>query len=189
MKKLLTALVIVLSTFGYYGNAQESHIEDSFYTVQTGIIGIWANNETKIGNKLALRSEIGFDSGIWGGGNSNSGTGFAMIPVITVEPRFYYNLEKRKKENKNISRNSGNFLSLKTSYHPDWFVISNNNIRVVSDLTIIPTFGIRRNIGLSNFNYEAVFGMGYQHIFKQQNTTLSKGDIAYNLGFRVGYSF
>ena len=33
----------------------------------------------------------------------------------------------------------GHFISLKTSYHPDWFVISNTgNISVISDISIIP---------------------------------------------------
>ncbi len=44
-----------------------------------------------------------------------------MTPVITAEPRWYYNLNKRVSKSKNIEGNSGNFISLKTSYHPDWF--------------------------------------------------------------------
>ncbi|GGE99963.1 hypothetical protein SAMN05443634_102209 [Chishuiella changwenlii] len=187
MKKILPfiAILIMLSS---YTNAQESHIEKSYYSIQTGFLGVWVNNESKIGDKFALRSEIGFDSGIWGGSYYDK-TGFIMTPVITVEPRLYYNLDKRKQQNKNIKRNAGNFLSVKTSYHPDWFTISNtNNLNVISDISIIPTWGIKRNIGFSNFNYEIGIGAGYQYIFSNSNRP-AKSDIMYNLNLRIGYSF
>jgi hypothetical protein len=48
-----------------------------------------------------------------------------MTSVLTADPRWYYNLNKRVSKSKSIDRNSRNFHSLKTSYHPDWFVISN----------------------------------------------------------------
>jgi hypothetical protein len=70
-----------------------------------------------------------------------------MTPVITAEPRWYYNLNKRVNKSKRIDGNNGNFISLKTSYHPDWFVISNyDNINIISDISLVPTWGIRRNI-------------------------------------------
>ena len=69
--------------------------------------------------------------------------------------------------------NQGNFLSIKTSYHPDWFVISNyDNINIISDISIIPTWGIRRNIG-KHFNSET--GIGYRYILaKMQGIGLMK---------------
>jgi hypothetical protein len=147
------------------------------------------HNETKLSNAMVLRSEIGLDSGIWGGDFYN-GTGFLMTPVLSLEPKLYYNLNKRVSKSKRIDGNSGNFISLKTSYHPDWFVISNkDNISVISDISVIPTWGIRRNIG-NHFNYETGVGIGYRYIFaKQAGFPKNKSEAAFNLHLRIGYRF
>jgi hypothetical protein len=169
--------------------SQNASVEKSTYGIQTGFLGIWLHNETKLSNSIALRSEIGFDSGIWGG-DFYDGTGFLLTPVITLEPRLYYNLNKREEKSRRIDGNSGNFISLKTSYHPDWFVISNtDNVSVISDISIIPTWGIRRNIG-KHFTYETGFGIGYRYTFAKQAGFLdNKSEVDVNLHLRIGYRF
>lgn len=169
--------------------SQTASVEKSTYGIQTGFLGIWAHNESKLSNSIALRTELGFDSGIWGG-SFYDGTGFLMTPVITLEPRLYYNLNKRVKKSRRIDGNSGNFISLKTSYHPDWFVISNTeNVSVISDISIIPTWGIRRNVG-KHFTYETGIGIGYRYIFAKQAGFLeNESEAALNLHLRIGYRF
>lgn len=157
MKRILLTLAFCGLTL--LAKSQNASVEQSTYGIQTGFLGLWVHNETKLSNAMVLRSEIGLDSGIWGGDFYN-GTGFLMTPVLSLEPKLYYNLNKRVSKSKRIDGNSGNFISLKTSYHPDWFVISNkDNISVISDISVIPTWGIRRNIG-NHFNYETGVGMG-----------------------------
>jgi len=187
MKKI--AFTLIFCGFTLIAKSQNASVEKSTYGIQTGFLGIWAHNETKLSNQIALRSEIGFDSGIWGG-DFYDGTGFLLTPVITVEPRFYYNLNKRVKNSRRIDGNSGNFISIKTSYHPDWFVISNNeNVSVVSDISIISTWGIRRNIG-KHFTYETGFGVGYRYTFAKQAGFLeNESETAVNLHLRIGYGF
>lgn len=142
MKRIL--FTIALCGMTLIAKSQTASVEKSTYGIQTGFLGIWAHNESKLTNSIALRTEIGFDSGIWGG-DFYDGTGFLMTPVITLEPRLYYNLNKRVKKSRRIDGNSGNFISLKTSYHPDWFVISNtDNVSVISDISIVPTWGIKK---------------------------------------------
>ncbi len=113
-----------------------------------------------------------------------------MTPVITAEPRWYYNLNTRLSKSKNIEGNSENFISLKTSFHPDWFVISNyDTIKIISDISIVPTWGIRKNIG-NNFNYETGIGLGYRYIFAKQAGYLeNESDAVLNLHLRIGYRF
>ena len=76
------------------------------------------------------------------------------------------------------------------SYHPDWFVISKDgSIPIVSDISVIPTWGIRRNIG-KHFNYEAGIGAGYTYTFaKQAGYAKDKSDIEPNMHLRIGYTF
>lgn len=187
MKKFF--LTLAFCGLSFIATSQTAGVEQSTYGLQTGFLGIWLHNESRLSNEFALRSEIGFDSGIWAGSYYDK-TGFLLAPVLTLEPRWYYNLNKRQEKSKRIDGNSGNFLSLKTSYHPDWFVISNyENVRVISDISIIPTWGIRRNLG-NHFNYEAGAGLGYRYIFaKSSGYSKNESEAALNLHLRIGYRF
>ena len=186
MKKITTIIFVSLSVLC---NAQNKSVEKTIFGIQTGFLGLWIHNESRLTNTLALRSELGFDSGIWGGDFYDK-TGFLLTPVLTLEPRFYYNLNKRNSKSKDVTHNSGNFISLKTSYHPDWFVISNyEDITIISDISIIPTWGIRRNIG-NHFNFETGLGLGYRYIFgKEAGYYSNTSETAANLHLRIGYVF
>ena len=97
---------------------------------------------------------------------------------------------KRSAKQKDISKNSGNFISLKTSYKPDWFVIANEDLDNVSTIIIAPTWGIRRNIGTSRFNYEAGLGIGYRYIlYKAEGYSENGSDALLNINLRIGYTF
>lgn len=188
MKKIILAFSI-LFIFSAGAQAQTASVEPSIFGVQAGFLGIWGHNEYKLSNSIALRSEAGLDTEIFGGSFYDK-NGYVFTPVLSLEPRWYYNLEKRARKSKIIAHNSGNFISIKTSYHPSWFVISNyDNIRIVSDISIIPTWSIRRNIG-SDINIEAGLGIGYQYIFAEQaGYAENESDLTANLNLRIGYNF
>ncbi len=186
LKIKLFAVVLFMTTNFI---AQNTSVEKSIWGIQTGILGIWIHNEYKLSNKVALRSEIGFD----GGYRYSDFFGYnyyVLAPVLTAEPRWYYNLEKRNKKGKNISKNSGNFVGLKTSFHPNWFTISNeDNIEVTPQITIIPKWAIRRTVG-NHFTYEAGIGIGYQYIFyKNAGYADNESTWAPDLHIRLGYTF
>ncbi|MCF6142370.1 hypothetical protein L1S34_13820 [Flavobacterium sp. K77] len=189
--KLKTKMIITLSIclFTIITNAQNASVEKSTFGVQTGILGIWAHREVKLTNKIALRVEFGMDAGFWGG-SFYPENGYLMTPVIRLEPRWYYNLNKRVSKSRNISGNSGNFLTLQTSYNPNWFVISNyDKVEVVDQISIIPTWGIKRNIG-NHFTYETGIGIGYRYIFaKSIGYSKNEAETAANLHLRIGYRF
>lgn len=180
-KKLTTALLILFTTFSF---AQEkTSVEKSIFGIQTGILGFWVHNETKLTNSIALRTEIGLDFGI--NGNENTTT-TVLIPGIRVEPRWYYNLEKRIAKNRKITNNSGNFLALNVAYNPDWFYISSKeNINVISTVAFIPKWGIKRTVG-NHFTYEAGIGLGG---FIVLNDYEPERKIALDLHLRIGYTF
>lgn len=184
-----TLLILILCGVVLTTHAQDTSVEKSIFGIQTGFLGIWAHNESKLFNQFALRSELGLDTGIFGS-DANDINGLLLTPTITLEPRWYYNLNKRKSQSKRIDGNSGNFFSIKTTYHPDWFVISSeDNINFISDISIIPTWGIRRNIG-NHFNYETGIGIGYVHYFEKDNVILlDDNDVTVNIHLRIGYRF
>jgi len=189
--KKMKNLILTLTFLGFtlISQSQNINVEKSIYEIQTGIFGIWFHNETRLSEEIALRSEVGLDSGIFGG-SYYDGVGFLMIPVIALEPRWYYNLNRRYSKSRNTSGNSGNFISLKTSYNPNWFIISNyNNLTMVNQISIIPTWGIKRKIG-RYFTYETGTGIGYRYSFSNNKTFLkNKGVASLNLHLRIGYVF
>ena len=186
-----TIITLTLSGQTLIATAQNTNEEKSTIGLQTGVLGIMAYNEAKQSNTLELRTEIGFDFGIWESTYYDDyDSPFLLTPVIVVEPRFYYNLEKRSKNSKRIDGNSGNFFALKMGYHPDWFVLFNtDDAPVVSDFSIIPTWGIRRNIG-KHFNYEAGLGAGFSYTFaKRAGYLKNKSEMELNMHLRIGYRF
>jgi hypothetical protein len=193
-KYLFLVLMLFLSVFGFTQDNQNEisnsvSVEKSIFGAQIGFLGIWLHHEVRLSNKIALRSEIGLDTGLWWGEFYDK-TGFVAGPVLTLEPRWYYNLNKRNRKGRPTNDNSGNFISIKTSYHPDWFVISNyQNVRIVSDISFVPTWGIRRNIG-EKFNFEAGIGLGYWTTVNNSNYWFSNlSGVAGNLHLRFGYKF
>ncbi|MBV6881963.1 hypothetical protein KVY03_19260 [Epilithonimonas sp. FP105] len=184
-------MIITLSIclFTFFSKAQNASVEKSTFGIQIGTLGIWAHREVKLTNEIALRAEIGMDAGFFGG-SFYPKNGYLMTPVITLEPRWYYNLDKRVSKSKNISGNSGNFLTLQTSYHPNWFVISNyDNVEIANQISIIPTWGLKRNIG-KHFTYETGIGIGYRYIFAESaGYSKNEGEAAANLHLRIGYRF
>ena len=189
--RLTTKMIFTLSIclFTIISNAQDTSVEKSTYGIQAGVLGIYAHREVKLSNEIALRAEVGMDAGLFGG-SFYPKNGYLITPVITLEPRWYYNLEKRISKSKNISGNSGNFLTIQTSYHPNLFVISNyDNIEIADQISIIPTWGIKRNIG-NHFTYETGIGIGYRYIFaKRVGYTKNEGETAANVHLRIGYRF
>ncbi|SOC79674.1 hypothetical protein SAMN06296241_1206 [Salinimicrobium sediminis] len=187
MKKFF--LPLLFCAFPFFAHSQDASVEQSTYGIQSGLLGLWFHNETALSSEIALRSELGFDTGFWAGSFYEK-TGFLMAPVISLEPRWYYNLNKRQRKSRRTDGNSGNFLSLQTSYHPDWFVISNyEDIRIISDISIIPTWGIRRHLG-DHFTYETGIGVGYRYTFAKEAGYLeNESDLALNLHLRIGYRF
>ena len=188
MKK--AAFILTLCGLSLIAKSQNASVEKSTFGVQTGVLGLWAYNEVKLSNSIALRTELGFDFGIWETTYYDSyDSPFILTPVIVIEPRYYYNLQKRYQNSKRIDGNSGNFIALKTSYHPELALFNTDDAPVVSDFAIIPTWGIRRNIG-DHFNYEAGIGAGYSYTLAERaGYSEDESGFELNMHLRIGYRF
>lgn len=186
MKKLCLLLIVCANQFMF---SQDFTPEKSFFSGQIGLFGMYVNHELRLSNQFVLKSEVGLDFF----STDNNDLDFkALAPVITLEPRWYYNLNKRGNAGKNVTHNGGNFVSITSSYHPDWFVITNAEGPnfVIHQLAIVPKWGIKRNFGTSNFNYEVGAGLGYNIRFlKHYGFAENDGQVYIDLHARIGYSF
>ena len=182
---LKSSLVIAFLVSSFLINAQNNvSVEKSINSIQIGTVGAWFQDETKLTNTVALRSEIGFYTEIV------KGIGFFMAPEITLEPRWYYNIQKRASKNLDISNNSANYFTIKTNFRSSSFEISNfDDKRAENSIAFIPKWGIRRNIG-TNFNYELGLGIGYLKYINQKYVTLGDSDgLVIDAHVRIGYHF
>ena len=154
MKK--TILLIALAFLGVSPSlrAQDALTENLNFKI--GVLGIWLAYEKPLGGPFLLDAEFGYLGGIL---NSE----FIFTSTFELEPRYYYNLDKRMRKNKGTKNNSANYIALQLSYIPNFLTATtknNSNISVVRTFSAIPTYGLRRNIsGGLNFDFE--IGVGY----------------------------
>lgn len=165
--------------------AQEASVENSTCGIQVGISPLSIYNELKMTNTLALRTELAF-------GFSYSLTQWTVMPVLIVEPRYYYNLKKRLEKGKRIDGNSGNRISVLMGYEPG-VVLSSNNKKTYPSFNVMPSWGIRRNIG-QHFNYEVGLGLGYGWTFSEYPigdaiVRPNTHGVVYGIRLGIGYQF
>ena len=182
MKARLTLFLVVIYAFVNFAFSQE--VEKSIYGIQTGILGGWLSHEWRFSHHWVLHSELGLDGSLIG--IVHEGDFPVFVPTVSVEPRWYYNLPKRKVESGDTFHNAGNFTALSFEWYPNWFSLSNQeNVKVKDGFFIIPTWGIRRNINW-HFYYELGAGVGFSinglDEFEGDDTRL-----IYSLIARIGY--
>lgn len=203
MKNTLLALIVAGFTFNAAAQTTETSdtettsgtVEKSIINVQTGAIGLWGSYEGRLSNRWALRAEVGLDlwfyeSYIGGYSFVNREAGVFLAPTVTVEPRWYYNIEKRDRKGKHTANNSANFVTLAVKFYPDLFKIGGPDyLSVPNQISVIPKWGIRRAIAKSNFNYELGIGIGYLRYLDDTYYYYDKSDVALDLHLRIGYTF
>lgn len=197
MKQIIIALILLFPFIKSVG--QEASVENSIWGVQLGIYPISAYNEFKLTNTIALRSEVGFSFG-WSSSSRIGGSSkWAVTPDVNVEPRYYYNLNRRSNLEKRTENNSGNYLSVNFGYGAGNLAITSKYTEVYPTIHVIPMYGLRRNIG-KKFNFEFAFGVGYNWTYKDYNyvnfvtgkTQSFKetvGEVTLGIRLAIGYVF
>ena len=198
-------IVLSLILTGFFANGQEvlhdtvneASVEKNLYNVHLGIFSAGFACETKLQRKVALHIEIGLMRGVstieYDNPAIEDKKAKLLVPYINLEPRWYYGLDRRSRLGKNIASNSSNYFSLETTYQSySTPIINTGDFNVVSALTIIPKYGIRRRFA-KHFNYEFSGGYGYQYNFFRKvqcyNCNYNYNDTTINLDVRIGYNF
>lgn len=198
MKNFIVLGFVLISFIAKAQDTQEVQnvsVEKNLFGVQLGLISTTFYYETQMQRKITLRTEIGLtlisstkdyeDPAI------EDETATLIAPYITLEPRWYYGLDRRKRLEKKIYNNSSNYVSLATSYLSTKTPITNNaDFDVVSAITIIPKYGIRRAFA-KHFNYEFSAGVGYQYnIFSEASgCDCDHNNTTVDIQARIGYDF
>jgi len=196
MRKILFAAILT----GCFFKAQSQETEKpsvvrSAFAAQFGIVSLGFQHEGRLARKWALHSEIGVSLNpytVSTGSSLKDKTEYITSPYLTVEPRFYYGLDRRQRHGKNTKNNSSNYLSLKTHFTAADWAIANSDSRFepASALYIVPSYGIRRSFA-KRFFYEFSFGVGFQHNFHKGGYFYGDdaNEVAVDGQAKIGYTF
>jgi hypothetical protein len=190
MKKLLTLLLILV----YSQQIRAQNSEDAFgksavktqsnHFIDVGIIGAGYTYEYAFANHYTVNAGTGITGSVtytssgWYDGNKWR---YSLHPYISVEPRYYYNLQKRVRKGKSIDGNTGLFLAVQCNYifKP---IAKHNVYDDVSGFAVAPYWGLRR--------------VWWEHLLFEFHAGLAFGWNNYNdsnvgivLGLRLGYKF
>jgi len=162
-------------------NAQNNGLE-THLSFKVGAIGGWISYEQPINNKLLVLLEFGQEFGFYKN-ILNSKTQFIATNTLSIEPRYYYNREKRKRQGKSIAINTGNYFALEFQRVPDWMTYSSSdNVNISKATSVIPKIGMKRKI--TDFStFELAGGIGYQW-----SDTTPNG-VAVGLDIRLSFIF
>ncbi|MDO5106375.1 hypothetical protein [Capnocytophaga sp.] len=171
----------------------EGSVQKNVTGIQAGFFGVNAYNEFRLTSILALRADIDLYAGIFYDNNNNAvspvelfdGGKWVLTPIITLQPKVYYNIKGRAHRGKNIRNNGSNYFSFNLKYVPNWFVISNKKVTPLTQFYVVPTFGIRRNFA-QHFNYEFKAGLGGGVAYLDDR---EYGTPFFELSFKIGYDF
>lgn len=175
MKRLgIVSVFVFLTILCYSQNERVKNV----HSIKATFIGLSYSFEQSISQRSILNYELiaagGFGSSIIGGDY------WLIVPIIRVEPRYYYNYLKRASKGKKIINNSANYLALSADYQFGTSIGS--NAHALGTVSIIPKWGLKRTIG-NRFVFEFASGIGaYTTEIKTWNPTLG-------LDLKFGYSF
>jgi hypothetical protein len=195
MKKIIVLGFVLVSFIAKAQETEKVSVEKNLYGAQLGLLSTSFYYETQLQRKITLRTEIGLVLGYstreYEDPAIEDENSTLIVPYVTLEPRWYYGLDRRKRLEKKTYNNSSNYVSLATSYMSYKTPITNNgDFDVASAITIIPKYGIRRAFA-KHFNYEFSAGVGYQYnIFGSSNScNCDHNNTTIDVQARIGYDF
>lgn len=195
MKKIIVLGFVLISFITKAQETEKVSVDKNLYGAQLGLLSTNFYYETKLDRKVSLRTEIGLtlvsSTRDYDDPAIKDETATLIVPYLTLEPRWYYSLDRRKRLGKKTYNNSSNYISLATSYiSTKTPVINNSDFDVASAITIIPKYGIRRAFA-KHFNYEFSGGVGYQYnVFsKSEGCNCDHNNTTVDLQIRIGYDF
>lgn len=176
MNKQIFLLCILLPILGFSQSKNKS-----FFGAQIGIFEARVYNEFDLSSNFSFKTSAGLQGGI-------DMSDFFVSTLIEVSPKWNYNINKRLAANKNTKYNSSNYLALSVSYTPDWASLTDYKYREIEKLSVIPTYGLKRNFN-GRMNYELFFGLGYERYLNTKAINADKSQVGVRFGALIGLDF
>ena len=190
MKRLFILSILLCVTFfssAQENNPQSASVEQSLWSAQATLFGLWITNEARLSDEVALRSQVGLSGGYTQTYATDYSFLYMLIPEIELESRWYHSIDRRASKGRNTANNSADYVSLKSTYQPDWFTIGNDHKEdIFSSLALTANAGMRREIW-TNFSFELATGVGAA--YDLENVNQKDFFVFPDFHFNLGYSF
>jgi hypothetical protein len=189
MKNVLILLILFVCTERMKAQNAENIFNKSVQTqsnhiIDVGLISAGYTYEHSLGKHYTISGGAGITGFV---GYSSSSFMFderwqySFHPYISIEPRYYYDLDKRMQKGKNTDGNAGSFFAVQCNYI--FKAIKKHNIFQTNPVYgISPYWGLRRiwwNHLLFEFRAGLAFGFN----------SYSDSKFGITLGVRFGYKF
>ncbi len=168
-KNIFFLLFLIIPNLNY---SQQKNL----FEVGIDIVGADFSYERNLSNKFSVRSCLGYNGSIYRtSGRTVDGKKnvFVLQPNIKIQPRFYYNKQKRVLKDRNTNFNSADFLSVNLEYLTSELNISNAGYYEPEIFTVGLGWNLRRNIKNTKFIYELSTGLNYfyntNEVYKDDN--------------------
>lgn len=157
MKSYILIILVLCSSLLFSQENVSKDLVDNF-GVNLGLISAGINYEKAIAKDLSVNAILQYDGGFYSrlGGD----TQYIFASTISLEPRYYYNRQRRLNRRKNISNNVGNYIAGDLSFGPVLGTISSDDeARALDSYIVGVKYGLRRKV-IGNLNFELAFGVG-----------------------------
>lgn len=188
MKNTILIIVLLFGIYPSFSQVNDSISTVSGHSIQVAPIGIRYNYEQAFGQKFSLNYTASLEYSVfpvfvfdlWHA-NICFDFEYSLNPVLQIEPRYYFNLNKRAAKGKNTYLNSGGFLALScTFFLPP---LSYNTDKPLSGFFITPYWGVKR-VWYKHFLFEFGAGLNFFKFFSWKQV----GIFPY-LNYKLGYQF
>ena len=161
MKIIFTCFILLSSTFLFAQKTPTDHQLENLFKLDLGFRGIGFTYEPRLSRKMVIELSAGV-----GGGYNISTNSFAfnwnfLNPAVyaIVNPKFYYNRNKRFEKEKSMSRNSGNYIGMAIKYTtPSLGAVD----EVVNTMLFNLHWGLQRPLG-KRWTFNTHVGAGYAY--------------------------
>jgi hypothetical protein len=118
MKIIFTCFILLSSTFLFAQKTSTDNRLENLFKLDLGLRGIGVSYEPRLGKKINIDLAAGLGGGydIWTNSFEYNWQIFNPAIYLIVNPKFYYNRNKRLAKAKSISRNSGNYIGMAIKY-------------------------------------------------------------------------
>lgn len=146
--------VLYFTAIGFAQAQSNFNVEKSQLQLGLPLPGVLYELGTSKNTTLSFEALAGFELR----GCSGCDTDFGIYPIVRGQYRYYYNMERRLRKQKNISGNSGNYVAALVGYQHGSPLIGNLN--TVNTLGIGPVYGLQRTYR-KGFFYRLEGGVAY----------------------------
>ncbi len=182
MKKFILFTFVALLSITAKAQQQDPLIKlVSNHSIGINLVGAEYQYERHVKGNFTVSYIAGLATNLY---MSNDDFSYTIIPKITLEPRYYYNFDKRVNKIKNTRYNSANYVALKARIlFP--FVHSNFNPVSSFEFQLAPVWGMKR-VFINKLFIDGYLGFGVSLIAHSHDIDFGYGAMA---GVKIGYIF